>query len=129
MEMVIMGGTGKNMTHRLRWIARVYGSTVAALWSLIGIGGATEEGFSWSTEGLMMTGFVVVTVAAAAVAWWREWFGGVILSTVGLAFCLFAVVTANDHRFIAMMVSGVPILVAGILFLASWRWYSAAGSR
>jgi hypothetical protein len=110
-------------TNWIRWIARGTGSLVAAYWLLIGIASALSEGSPWTLQSAMMAGFVIATVLAVLIAWWREAVGGTIAVICGVALSTFAYVTAGHSKVLAMLVSGGPLLVAGVLFLVSW-WRS-----
>ncbi len=55
------------------------------------------------------------------IAWRRERIGGTVMVIGAIALGTFAYVTAGHNKVFAVLVSGVPFLVPGILFLASWR--------
>ena len=82
-----------------RWIARGLG-TLAGAWWLLAV-------------------LVIANVAGVALAWWRERLGGAILALAGAALCLFAYVTAGHNKGFAVLVSGAPFTVSGVLFLVS----------
>ena len=105
----------------MRWGARGIGSLAGAWWLLIGIIEAIWNRTPWSLEGAMLAGLVGATVLGVLIAWWREGIGGTIVVVAAVALCIFAYVTAGHNKVFAVLVSGAPFLVAGILFLASWR--------
>jgi len=77
----------------------------------------------------MRIGKGMVVVAAALVglalgvliAWRREGIGGAILVIYAVMFSTFAYFSAGRNKGFAMLVSGGPFLLIGILFLATWR--------
>ena len=116
-------------TKWMRWIARGIGSLAGTFWLLsltvgltVGliaevIGGHT----TWSLEGAMLGGLVIFVALGVLVAWRREGTGGMIVLIGAIALCAFAYVTAGRNKVFAMLISGGPFLVAGILFLACWH--------
>jgi hypothetical protein len=119
--MVADNSTGNRATTWIRRIARGIGTFVAAYWLFIGIIGAVSGREPWTLESAMIASFIIVLVAAVITAWWREGVGGTILVVCGAAFSTFAYFTAGHNQAIAVLVSGAPFLVAGVLFLVSWR--------
>ncbi len=107
----------------LRWIARGLGTVVAGFWVLIGLLEAFAGADPWTVESAILMVLIVAAVLAVAVAWWRAGPGGILLVLVGAAYCVFAAVTAGHNRLFAVAITGVPYLLAGALFLASW-WLS-----
>lgn len=114
--------TGNRATKWMRWIARGIGSLAGAYWFLALVGhliwGDDTQVF---LEGAMLAGLVITTVLGVLIAWWRERIGGTIVITGAIALGAFAYITAGHNKAFAMLVVGVPFLVPGILFLASWR--------
>jgi membrane protease YdiL (CAAX protease family) len=111
------------------WInitAKVIGSIAAAYWFVAVFGNlisGDETGIS--LEGIILTVLVCIAIAGVLVAWMREKTGGVIVSIAALALCIFAYVTAGRNKGFAVLVSGAPFLLSGILFLLnSYRIYS-----
>jgi hypothetical protein len=47
----------------------------------------------------------------------------------GLAFAAIAYMTSRPHQAVSMLVSGVPFLIAGSLFLSSWWFRQYASFR
>ena len=105
----------------LRRLARGIGSVPAAFWLFIGIASAigNDEPLTW--ESYFIAGFTVTAVILTIVAWRREKVGGILLIIFGLLFSTFAYFSAGHNKWIAVLPSGVPFLIAGVLFLASWR--------
>jgi len=107
----------------MRWIARGIGSLVGGLFLLIGIASAIFDPTPWSLEGAMLAGLGVFAVLGILIAWWREGIGGTVVLIGAIALGTFAYVTAGHNKVWAMLITGGPLLVAGLLFLASW-WRS-----
>ena len=87
----------------------------------MGIGHAVFDPVSWTFEGLMITGLTATALLGILIAWWREGLGGAVLVTVAVAHSTFAYFAAGRNKPLAMLISGGPFLVTGILFLVSWR--------
>ncbi len=110
----------------LGWTARILALAVAVFWLWWGVGSAYVEGFSWfsllahSAPGLLI-------LIATLVAWRWEGIGGSLLVGVALlvtAFLLWAILFRGGYRQMVAIVwstMALPPLVAGLLFLASWR--------
>ena len=114
-------------TKWMRWIARGLGSVVGVLWLLIGIAEAvwphTPPSPEASLQGAILAGLGITTVLGVLIAWRWEGIGGTIVVIGAIALSTFAYVTAGHNKVWAMLFTGGPFLVAGILFLASW-WRS-----
>jgi hypothetical protein len=113
----------------LRWTARILALAVASFWLWWGVGSAYIEGFSWL--GLLahcIPGLLILI--GALVAWKWEGIGGSLLVGVAVlvtAFLLWAISRGGyggTYRQVAAIVwltMALPPLLAGVLFLASWR--------
>lgn len=108
----------------MRWIARIISSLAAAFWLLILIDILLCDllvgcvSVTWDMALLLF--LVVASVASVAIAWRWENIGGPVLIFWGLAFTAIAYVTSRPHQAFSMLVTGVPFLIAGLLFLVSW---------
>ena len=111
------------MRRRLRWIARGSGTFAGAGWLLSGITHALWEREPWTIEGALLAVLVVANLGGVALAWWRARIGGTVLVVAGAALCVFAYVTAGHNKGFAVLVSGAPFLLSGILLFAS-EWPS-----
>jgi hypothetical protein len=80
---------------------------------------------SW--EHVLLVGLVTASVLSVIIAWRRESIGGIVMILWGLAFASIAYVTSRPLQAFSILVSGVPFLIAGSLFLASW-WSRKAAS-
>ncbi len=110
----------------LRWAGRILALAVAVFWLWWGVGSAYVEGFTWgSLLAHSIPGLLILM--ATLVAWRWERMGGSLLVGVALlvtAFLLWAILFRGGYRQMAAIVwltMALPPLVAGSLFLASWR--------
>ncbi len=114
-------------TKWVRWIARGIGSLAGTFWLLTLIASLIVEviggDMTLSLEGVMLGGLVIFATLGVLIAWRREGSGGMMVLIGAMAFGTFAYVTAGHNKVWAMLITGGPFLVAGILFLACW-WRS-----
>ncbi len=110
----------------LRWTARILALALASFWLWWGAGPAYVEGFTWmSLLAHCVPGLLILI--GTLVAWKREKIGGSLLLGVALsvtAFLLWAFIFRGGDRQVAAIVwltMALPPLLAGVLFLASWR--------
>ncbi|GAB4575809.1 MAG: hypothetical protein Kow0077_29140 [Anaerolineae bacterium] len=106
----------------LHWLARIYGSLLAGGWLLLGVLSLFEEPEPYSVEGTFVAIFMIAGAVFTAVAWRDPKLGGRLLTGMAVLFGLFALASAGRHQVFAMLVSGGPFLISGLLFLASARW-------
>ena len=108
----------------IRWIARIISSLAAAFWLFILIDILLCDlvvgciSVTWDMALLLF--LVVASITSVAIAWRWENIGGPVLIFWGLIFTAIAYVTSRPHQAFSMLVTGVPFLIAGLLFLASW---------
>jgi len=62
-------------------------------------------------------------VAGVIIAWWKEKIDGIIIVAAAASLCTFSYIEAGHNKILAMLFSGFPFLISGILFLISW-WRS-----
>jgi high-affinity Fe2+/Pb2+ permease len=65
-------------------------------------------------------GLMIASASGVLIAWRREAMGGATLVVCGLALSVFAYFSAGHNKAFAILVSGVPFFVTGVLFLLSW---------
>jgi len=108
----------------LRWVARGLGTLAAAWWVLAGVGHGLAGDEPWTAESTVLVVLVAVNVLGVILAWWRERLGWIVLVVGGAAMCVFAWVSAGRNRVLAVLVSGAPFLVSGILL---WCHFNSPG--
>ena len=119
----------------IRWLARGISMLAAVFWLLILLDIIACDvlvGFvcmNW--EIALLVSLVVFSSLSVIIAWHRERIGGIVMIIWGLVFSVIAIVTSTSQRAFSIMVSGVPFIVAGFLFLASglWRIHAGTGSN
>lgn len=112
----------------LRYIARGIASVLVAGWLFTVMVGALFEREPWTLESTIMAVLILALSVGVAVAWRREGLGGAIVLAAGIAFAAFAYLSAGHNKGFAMMVSGVPFLAVGALFLAV-HWTASRSRR
>jgi len=122
--MTTMNNDTQPVAQWIRWIALAISSLTAAYWLLILINILLCElvvgcvSVTWDIALLLF--LVVASIASVIIAWRWENIGGPVLIFWGLAFTAIAYGTSRPHQAFSMLVTGVPFLIAGLLFLASW---------
>jgi hypothetical protein len=119
-----MTSGGEAVTRRtrwIRWIARGLGTLLAGFWLFIGILLAALGSEPWTPESAVMATLIVASALAVLVAWWREGIGAILVIFAGVAHCVFAYLASGHNTLFAMLISGVPFVLVGILFLSSWH--------
>lgn len=119
----------------IRWLARTISTLAAVFWLLILLDIIACDvlvGFvcvNWEIA-LLLT-LVIFSSLSVVIAWRRERIGGIVMIIWGFVFSFIAIVTSTSQRAFSIIVSGVPFIVAGILFLASgmWRTHTGTGSN
>lgn len=107
------------------WTARVISIMAAIFWLLILLDILACDalaGFACVNRDML---FLVIIVAVSAIsvvlAWKNEIIGGIMMFIWGIIFSVFALSDKNTPGMISLLVSGIPFLIAGTLFLASWQ--------
>jgi len=103
----------------LLWTARIIGTIIVAYWLLMGIGYGLSESEPFTWESAVITILIIASTMSMVAAWRREKLGGIMLVIVGVAFCIFAVISAGHNHLFAVLISGVPFIIIGSLFLIS----------
>lgn len=106
----------------LRWIGLGLGTLAGAVWLFILIahlvGGEDPYAVEGAAvEGALLAALVLACAVGVGLAWWRARLGGVVLAVAGVALCVFAYVSAERNQWVALLVSGAPFTVAGVLLL------------
>ncbi len=106
----------------LRWTARGAGLLVVGCWLFIALMGALGGSEPWTWESGVLLGLALTAAVGVAVGWRREWAGGKVLLAVAIAQGAFAYLASGHNRGLAILVSGGPFLIVGLLFLISgWK--------
>ena len=106
---------------RIRWVARVFAALFSSFWLFVAVVSLIFDPLSRDPESLIMAFLILLSIVGVVTAWFRELYGGVLLLVVGLMHCAFAYIVAGHNKAFAVLISGVPFIIAGLLFLASWR--------
>lgn len=119
----------------MRWTARgigLYAAGWAGMWTWVRVLLSPVKSFPTSLpvylfgDEMMFWSFIA-TLLGVAVAWWRERIGGTILLVAAVALILHGSFLYSFEgegwsvSIFSMFVRQTPSLMAGILFLASWR--------
>lgn len=106
----------------LRGTGRVLGAAAAAMWLLVFVLGALDPNAgAFTLETALLVVFGVSAAIGVAIAFRSEAIGGAITLVVGIALTVFALITAGRNQIVAATFTGGPFIVAGALFLTSWR--------
>lgn len=116
--------SGDRVMKWIGWLARGIGSFVAMFWLLAGIVSGIAESQPWTVESAIMAGLITASALSVLIAWRREGIGGMLVIICAIAHSAFAYVASGHNQGLAMLISGGPFLLIGVLFLASW-WRSS----
>ncbi|TET50599.1 MAG: hypothetical protein E3J58_03285 [Actinomycetota bacterium] len=109
-------------TTKTGWAARIIGSLAGLFWMFSVVTHAIVEfGEPIMWEGYVVGSSAVILSAGIILAWFKEKAGGILLIAASLAFMVFSYIVAGHNKIFAALVSGFPFLIAGILFLVSWK--------
>ncbi|MCD6239542.1 MAG: hypothetical protein J7K51_09585 [Thermotogae bacterium] len=111
---------GGRMSKWERRIARGIGTLAGAYWAFILLIQAIWGDTTVSSEGMILAGLIIIMVIGVVIAWHWEGLGGIIVVIGSIALGTFAYITAGHNKLFAVSVTGLPFLVAGILFLTSY---------
>jgi hypothetical protein len=121
---MVINDDGEPIMKWIRWIALLISSLTAAFWLLILVDILLCElvvgcvSVSWDMALLLF--LVVASTASVVIAWRRESIGGPVLIFWGITFTAIAYATSRPQQVFSMLVTGVPFLIAGLLFMARW---------
>jgi len=116
----------QHLIKRLRLTARIIASVAVFFMIVSLVGGAVKELVAEDSKGLNIEGVTLgllglVAVAGCIIAFRREQLGGIILMLVALGFGIHIAFAAGRNHFLAWLMVGFPYLLAGVLFLYTWR--------
>ncbi|MGB3346148.1 MAG: hypothetical protein WBA71_02675 [Candidatus Humimicrobiia bacterium] len=114
-------------TKVIRWTSRILGSISGAFWVLaltlstimeskLGVEPTPEA----KLEGTVLGFLIAIVVIGVIIAWFREGIGGFLTTLGAIALSIFSYISAGHNKIFAVLTSGIPFLIAGILFLISW---------
>jgi hypothetical protein len=117
------GEESKRRSNWPRWVARAMGTPIAAFWLFVGIVSGVVDEAPWNWESAVLGALILASAVSVAAAWRWERAGGIAVVACGLAHSAFALIAAGHSKGFAVLISGVPFLLVGGLFLWSW-WRS-----
>ena len=119
------------MAGRLRLAGQIIGFVITVFGGAMLIGEAvgefTQRGWAVITEatpsdpGVLLVIIGAVALAGCILSFWRERAAGIMLVAVAGALAAHIAVFAGRNHLLAWSMLGLPYLIAGILFLNSWR--------
>ncbi len=125
---------GKTNSNRIRWLRRIgliVGLVWAGLWTVFVAASSLSEGFGPLTgEAVIASSVLVLGVlflwGSLVIAWKRELVGGILLITAGLLVVIGYTLGAASRIdpvgiVLVVVIMGLPPVVAGLLFILSWR--------
>ena len=110
-----------HLTRRIRWSARWLGTFFAGSWLIIDILSGIMDDSSWTWQSAVLTILILASCIGAATAWFREGIGSAILIGTGVAHSTLAYIESGHNKVPAALFTGGPFLIAGLLYLWSWR--------
>ncbi len=124
--MANIGHTGNRATKRMLYIARALALIWASWWTFFGLVSGAGEGLIGILANAPNALPGLVFLASAAIAWRWDAIGGVVLILEGLLVLIgYPVITHGRFPLSTivpvLLTIALPPLVAGFLFLASWR--------
>jgi uncharacterized membrane protein YGL010W len=105
----------------IRWAARAIGTIVVLFWLLIAVGYGITEPSKMTLDDMIMAVLVAGTTVGVALSWINEKTGGIITLLFGLAHSAYALIEAGHNQGLAMLVSGGPFILVGMLFLLAYK--------
>jgi hypothetical protein len=109
----------------IRNYARGISTFVISLWVIMAVGysidTASYQTSTLTNEGVILSAFLLVTLVSVIIAWWWEGVGGLMLTIVGIVAIVVFMLTNKPEAYWITLVTGVPFLVSGILYLKCWR--------
>ncbi|MDZ7799002.1 MAG: hypothetical protein U5L76_05400 [Patescibacteria group bacterium] len=102
----------------IRWLARTLGLIIVLFWLIISLGYAFSDFESFTGESLIINLLVIITTIGFMVAWRKEKLGSIILISGGIIHSIFAYFMAGHNHLFAVLISGFPFVIIGILFYA-----------
>ncbi len=116
----------ERLAKRMRWAARVIGLLAAGFLLTMLIGAAIAEVLTEISEPITIEGILLgilgaIALAGCIISWWWERLAGILLVFTAVGLGIHIGICAGRNHFLAWLMVGFPYLVAGGLFLTSWR--------
>ncbi len=108
------------MVGAVRWVARVIVTLTLVFAWFIAIGSAVNDPSLDPVGIALVVGLILITLVAA-LAWFQERLGGVILIGLALVGGIFAYLESTPNNVGAGLMVMLPWLVSGILFIVAGR--------
>ena len=129
MERVMERENEYSWRRKTNWMRHVAGALVlvwAGFWLFFGLASGIAEGLSRGGVLVHTTFPGLIFLASAVVAWRTQVIGAALLLMEGLAVLIaYPIMTYHQFRFstivFVILTMSLPPLVAGLLFIASWR--------
>ena len=106
---------------RMRWTARIIALGVAGFIIIMLVGEGFFKDVPFWTEGMLVVVIFGVALAGGILSWWRERLAGILLILVSIGWGIYLGLYGERAQLQAWLIMGLPFLVAGLLFLNSWR--------
>ena len=129
----------ERLAKTMRLFARIIGLAIVAFGLIFGVSEAgthiTEiEGFkviSLYLQSFLMGSSAIIALVGCMISWWRVLPAGILLILAGVALPVIVRLPASfrtpstpeETPIIMALITGLPFIVAGVLFLSSW-WLS-----
>ena len=96
-------------------IGRVLGSLSALFGLLAGLGLLAIDSREYTLDPNVLAALALLAAAAVLLAWFRLREGGIATFVAGIAHSVLAYVEATERVWLAVLVWGAPLLLAGVL--------------
>jgi hypothetical protein len=125
--------SGSKATHRWRIIVRriglALGTLAGSFWAFIVIVSLFQGVQDLDLESGILTVLIVAGIGATIQAWRDAFAGSFALMGVGAAFMIFAWFSAGHNKGFAMIISGGPFLLSGLLIWFSTSYQSKISKK
>jgi len=110
------------MKNVLKWIGLILISVVAAYYLFIVLGGLLDaQSISLEFESLGIVILSIYTVISVTFVWINPHNYVWMVLIAGVLFSIFALMTAGSNQLLAVMVSGGPLIIGGVLIYVGSR--------
>jgi len=106
-----------------RLIARILGIVASVYWSVPVLGGIfSREPFT--LEGVILFVLVLTAILGFVISWHHVKLGATVMIVSATVLSVFAYITAGRNKLFAVLVSGIPFLISGVMLLISSKSFS-----